>query len=121
MHRYLLAIALVCFVQSASAQVPDTVFLEKMTWEEVRDALAAGKTTVIVPNESRRRYWPATDRVTATAAEVISTRTPVAYAPPCASTFASKMMVMMKVMTVKSTTSGREALAHSGAMPYLGR
>jgi creatinine amidohydrolase len=27
----------------------DTVFLEEMTWMEVRDALAAGKTTVLVP------------------------------------------------------------------------
>ena len=44
MYRYLLAFAVLCFVQSSSAQVqvPDTVFLEKMTWEEVRDALAAG-------------------------------------------------------------------------------
>ena len=27
----------------------DTVFVEEMTWMEVRDALKAGKTTVIVP------------------------------------------------------------------------
>jgi len=27
---------------------PDTVFIEEMTWMEVRDALAAGKTTVII-------------------------------------------------------------------------
>jgi len=27
----------------------DTVFLEEMTWMEVRDALKAGKTTVLVP------------------------------------------------------------------------
>jgi creatinine amidohydrolase len=27
----------------------DTVFIEEMTWMEVRDALAAGKTTVIIP------------------------------------------------------------------------
>jgi creatinine amidohydrolase len=27
----------------------DTVFLEEMTWMEVRDALAAGKTTILVP------------------------------------------------------------------------
>jgi len=28
---------------------PDTVFIEEMTWEEVRDAIAAGKTGVIIP------------------------------------------------------------------------
>jgi len=30
-------------------QAPDTVFIDEMTWEETRDALKAGKTTVIVP------------------------------------------------------------------------
>ena len=28
---------------------PDTVFIDELTWEETRDALKAGKTTVIVP------------------------------------------------------------------------
>ena len=40
--------------------------------------------------------------VTATAADVISTSTPVAYAPPCASTSALKMIVMRNVMPVNS-------------------
>jgi creatinine amidohydrolase/Fe(II)-dependent formamide hydrolase-like protein len=31
------------------SQAPDTVFIEEMTWEETRDALAKGKRTVIVP------------------------------------------------------------------------
>src|SRR2546427_5196343 len=30
-------------------QAPDTVFIDEMTWEETRDALKTGKTTVIVP------------------------------------------------------------------------
>jgi creatinine amidohydrolase/Fe(II)-dependent formamide hydrolase-like protein len=30
-------------------QAPDTVFIDELTWEEMRDALKAGKTTVIVP------------------------------------------------------------------------
>jgi creatinine amidohydrolase/Fe(II)-dependent formamide hydrolase-like protein len=30
-------------------QPPDTVFIEELTWEETRDAIKAGKTTVIVP------------------------------------------------------------------------
>ena len=34
----------------AAAAVPArSVFLEELTWTEVRDALAGGKTTVIVP------------------------------------------------------------------------
>ena len=31
------------------SQAPDTVFIEELTWEETRDALRAGKRTVIVP------------------------------------------------------------------------
>ena len=31
------------------SQAPDTVFIDELTWEETRDALKAGKTTVIVP------------------------------------------------------------------------
>jgi len=30
-------------------QAPDTVFIDELTWEETRDAMRAGKTTVIVP------------------------------------------------------------------------
>jgi creatinine amidohydrolase len=33
----------------AGAAVPDTVFVDDFTWTELRDAVAAGKTTVIVP------------------------------------------------------------------------
>jgi hypothetical protein len=39
--------------------------------------------------------------VTATAAELISTSTPVAYAPPCAFTSALKMIVTAKATAVK--------------------
>jgi creatinine amidohydrolase len=31
------------------SQAPDTVFIEELTWEETRDALKAGKRTVIIP------------------------------------------------------------------------
>jgi creatinine amidohydrolase len=34
---------------SAPTQMPDTVYIDEMTWEETRDAMKAGKTTVIVP------------------------------------------------------------------------
>ena len=37
------------FTNAALAQTPDTVFIEKLTWQEIRDAIAAGKTTIIVP------------------------------------------------------------------------
>jgi len=31
------------------SRAPDTVFIDELTWEETRDAIKAGKTTVIVP------------------------------------------------------------------------
>jgi creatinine amidohydrolase len=31
------------------SQAPDTVFIDELTWEETRDALKSGKTTVIIP------------------------------------------------------------------------
>jgi creatinine amidohydrolase/Fe(II)-dependent formamide hydrolase-like protein len=58
MVRYLVAFALLCLAGAASAQAPDTVFLERMTWEEVRDALAAGKTTVIIPTGGTEQNGP---------------------------------------------------------------
>jgi creatinine amidohydrolase/Fe(II)-dependent formamide hydrolase-like protein len=33
----------------AHAQAPGTVFLEELTWTELRDLIAAGKTTILVP------------------------------------------------------------------------
>ena len=44
----LLCLALVVAAPS-SAQPPDTVFLEELTWTELRDAIGAGKTTILVP------------------------------------------------------------------------
>ena len=58
MVRHALAIAFLFFAGTASAQVPDTVFLEKLTWEEVRDALKAGKTTIIVPTGGTEQNGP---------------------------------------------------------------
>ena len=40
------------------AQVPDTVFLEELTWTEVRDKLAAGVTTVIIPTGGTEQNGP---------------------------------------------------------------
>lgn len=58
MVRYLLALALFCLAGTASAQTPDTVFLERLTWTEVRDALAAGKTTIIIPTGGTEQNGP---------------------------------------------------------------
>src|SRR6185436_8004536 len=46
---YLILIAALGLAGTVSAQMPDTVFLEQLTWDEVRDSIAAGKTTIIVP------------------------------------------------------------------------
>lgn len=42
----------------ARAQAPDTVLLEDLTWIEVRDAVRAGKTTVIVPAGGTEQNGP---------------------------------------------------------------
>ena len=43
---------------NAQAQTPDTVFLEDLTWTEVRDALADGTTTVIIPTGGTEQNGP---------------------------------------------------------------
>jgi creatinine amidohydrolase/Fe(II)-dependent formamide hydrolase-like protein len=42
----------------ALAQTPDTVFLEELTWTEVRDAIRTGKTTIIVPAGGTEQNGP---------------------------------------------------------------
>ena len=42
----------------AVAQTPDTVFLEELTWMEVRDKIAAGTTTIIVPTAGTEQKGP---------------------------------------------------------------
>ena len=50
MIRYLLlAWGLLFACRVESAQLPDTVFLEEFTWTELRDLVASGKTTILVP------------------------------------------------------------------------
>ncbi len=34
---------------TSPSQAPDTVFIDELTWEETRDAISAGTTTVIIP------------------------------------------------------------------------
>src|SRR5450432_4046513 len=40
---------LLIVASSASAQTPGTVFLDELTWTELRSQISAGKTTIIVP------------------------------------------------------------------------
>ena len=43
---------------TARAETPDTVFLEDLTWTEVRDAIRAGKTTIIIPAGGTEQNGP---------------------------------------------------------------
>jgi creatinine amidohydrolase len=41
-----------------AAEIPDTVFVEELTWTEVRDAIKAGKTTIIFPTGGTEQNGP---------------------------------------------------------------
>jgi creatinine amidohydrolase len=59
MNRFILCAALCLLVSSAlAAEVPDTVFIEELTWTEVRDAIKAGKTTIIFPTGGTEQNGP---------------------------------------------------------------
>ena len=58
MRRHLIAIVILCLAGTASAQIPNTVFLEQLTWDEVRDSIASGKTAVIVPTGGTEQNGP---------------------------------------------------------------
>ena len=45
-------------VSRASAEVPDTVFLEALTWMELRTAIQAGRTTIILPTGGTEQNGP---------------------------------------------------------------
>jgi creatinine amidohydrolase len=62
--RALAALALLlpffdCTPSSAQAQTLPSVFLEDLTWTELRDAIAGGKTTIIVPIGGTEQNGPA--------------------------------------------------------------
>jgi creatinine amidohydrolase/Fe(II)-dependent formamide hydrolase-like protein len=44
--------------RTAALETPDTVFLEELTWTEVRDLLAAGKTTVLIGSAGNEQNGP---------------------------------------------------------------
>jgi len=58
MRKHLFASFLVLSSAAAYAAPPDTVLLEELTWTEVRDLLAAGKTTVIVASAGNEQNGP---------------------------------------------------------------
>jgi len=59
MLRFTLIVIATAFNFTAvEAQTPDTVFLEELTWIEVRDAIAAGTTTIIVPTAGIEQNGP---------------------------------------------------------------
>ena len=58
MYRYLLLVAALCFAGAASAQPANTILMERMTSYEIRDAIAAGKTTVILPSGGTEQNGP---------------------------------------------------------------
>ncbi len=45
-------------IQAAASPTPDTVFLADLTWTEVRDAVAAGTTTIIFPTGGTEQNGP---------------------------------------------------------------
>ena len=54
----LLLVGLAVMPRPLSAPLPETVFLEEMTWVEVREAIAAGRTTVLVPTGGVEQNGP---------------------------------------------------------------
>jgi creatinine amidohydrolase len=60
MRNFVLALTLACVpLASAAAQrPPDTVFLEELTWTELRDLIKAGKTSVIVATAGTEQKGP---------------------------------------------------------------
>jgi creatinine amidohydrolase len=59
MRRVILSVALFLFsCASLSAQVPNSVFLEDFTWTEMRDAIKAGTTTIIIPTGGTEQNGP---------------------------------------------------------------
>jgi len=47
-----------CISVPASGQVPDTVFVEELTWTEIRDEINAGKTTIILGTGGTEQNGP---------------------------------------------------------------
>lgn len=57
--RFLLPLLLALVARAALAATPTSVYLEEMTWTEVRDAINAGRTTILVPIGGTEQNGPA--------------------------------------------------------------
>ena len=58
MRKSVVAFMAIAFCATLHAATPDTIFLEELTWTEVRDALKAGKTTIILPTGGVEQSGP---------------------------------------------------------------
>src|SRR6266540_6233491 len=58
--RVLVAVAclVLTWVSGTSGQAPDTVFLEELTWTELRDLIRSGRTTIILPTGGTEQNGP---------------------------------------------------------------
>jgi creatinine amidohydrolase/Fe(II)-dependent formamide hydrolase-like protein len=56
--KLLIALSIALVASIAVAQTPDTVFLEELTWTEVRDKLEAGTNTIIVATAGTEQNGP---------------------------------------------------------------
>ena len=54
----LACLGLLLFTSALRAEVPDTVFMDELTWMELRDAIKGGKTTVIFPTGGTEQSGP---------------------------------------------------------------
>src|SRR6185436_6753946 len=60
MPKHLLyALLVVATLSSAQAQTPQTVFIEELTWTELREQVQAGSTTIVVPIGGTEQNGPA--------------------------------------------------------------
>src|SRR5687767_9299442 len=56
--RSVLLLSCVLPAAAAAQRAPDTVFLEELTWEEVRDLIAGGKKAVIIATAGTEQKGP---------------------------------------------------------------
>jgi len=56
--RTTLALAAFTLALAAPARAQDSVYIEELTWTEIRDAITAGKTTVILPTGGTEQNGP---------------------------------------------------------------
>jgi creatinine amidohydrolase len=58
MRRLIVFVSLIASIAASPAFAQSSVYLEELTWTEVRDGMKAGKTTVIVPTGGTEQNGP---------------------------------------------------------------